>query len=41
MSINDVDRKRFLGEDFYNALRYLFEGAIRMGRLETSRTQRY
>jgi hypothetical protein len=26
--INDADRKRFLQEDLYNALRYLFEGAI-------------
>ena len=28
MSVTDADRKQFLGEDFYNALRYLFEGAI-------------
>ncbi len=28
MSITDADRKQFLKEDLYNALRYLFEGAI-------------
>jgi hypothetical protein len=28
MSITDTDRKQFLEKDFYNALRYLFEGAI-------------
>ncbi len=28
MSITDADREEFLRDDFYNALRYLFEGAI-------------
>ncbi len=28
MGITDADRNQFLGEDFYNSLRYMFEGAI-------------